>query len=95
MCNRSGARLTYLVEIRSTRRFSLFIQRERASKKRRVSTMPEREVGIGVAGPPESNLEIGKPIKESMRIGAVAGADGGRAILSQVKAASALAGGST
>ena len=72
----------------------LFIQREKASKKRRVTTMPARRVGTGVAGPPESNLEIAKPIGESMKLGSVAGADGGRAILAQVKIAGALAGGS-
>ena len=71
----------------------LFMQRERASKKRKVTTMPARSVGVGSAGPPEANLEIGQTIRESMKLGSVAGADGGRAILSQVKVAAAKAAG--
>ena len=57
--------------------------------------MPTRSVGIGVASPPESNLEIGETIRQSMKLGSVAGADGGQAILSLVKVASARIGGRT
>ena len=40
----------------------LFSQKERASDKLKVSTMPDRAVGKDVAGTPEANLKIGKPI---------------------------------
>jgi hypothetical protein len=71
-----------------------FMMRQRDRKKRKVVTMPERSVGKGVAGPPESNLEIGKAMVDSLRLGAVVGGDGGKAIRSQVKLASVIHGGS-
>ena len=47
--------------------------------------------GEAIGGPPESNLEIRGAIVASMKPGSVAGADGGRAIKSSVRAAGAMA----
>ena len=69
--------------------------RERHSKKRKIVSLPERTVGKGAAGPPESNMEIGPAVVNSLRPGAVVGADGGQAIASQVKLAAVVHGGSS
>ena len=68
--------------------------RERSSKLRKVCTLPDRTVVKGASTPPEANLELAGPIESTLRVGAVVGADGGRAIRSCVRSAAQKHGGS-
>jgi hypothetical protein len=64
----------------------LFVYRERATRKRKVFTLPDKDVPKGSALPPESNREIKWSVTETLKSGAIAGADGGLAIASSVRA---------
>ena len=58
----------------------LFIFKERGSAKRKIVAMPDLTVPKHAALPPESNKDISRHVKDSLRAGSITGGDGGRAI---------------
>ena len=70
---------------KNTHKGRIFIQKERATGKRRITALGDVKVDKGTALPPESNADVSSTIVASMLPGSIACADGGQAIRSSVK----------